>query len=47
MKFLDTRCEVIDRKERVMAIAIKRDGLYYLSVNRDQLQFEVNMTKTV
>ena len=45
VKFLDTRCEVIDKKERVIAIAIKRDGLYYLSVNRDQLQFEVNMTK--
>ena len=42
--FHDSWCRVVDKKQRVIAVAIKRGGLYYLSFNQpSQVQTKVNM----
>ena len=46
VNFYGSNCQVVDKKDCVMAIAVKKDGLYYLSFNQlPHVQVKVNTVK--
>ena len=46
VNFYGSKCQVVDKKWEVMAIVVKKCGLYYLSFNQlPHVQIEVNIVK--